>query len=208
MTQQKIESLSALVDGELQDESILGELSQNSELMQKWQGYHLVRDTMRKELPAQLNFDIAAGVAQALANEPTVLAPKKPAWRDWPVVANVLPLVRNAGQFAVAASVAAAVIFGVQSYNQPVEVEPSLSAPPSYLGLGGVQGGLSPVSLEQSRALPRQDVQDQRRQVIAFLTDHQQQMRRKTTESTQTPLELTDESNVQENSSVEEPEVK
>src|SRR5690606_41030015 len=111
---------------------------------------------------------------------------------------------------AIAASVAAAVIFGVQSYNQPVEVEQNFSASPSYLGLG-VQGGLSPVSLEQSRAVPRQDVQDQRRQVIAFLTDHQQQMRRKTTETTQAsqaPLELMDENRARENNAVEEPEVK
>lgn len=207
MTQQKIESLSALVDGELQNESILGELCHDPELMQKWQGYHLVRDTLRKELPAQLDFDIAANVAQALADEPTLLAPKKSAWRDWPVIGNVVPLVRNAGQFAIAASVAAAVIFGVQSYNKPVEVEPSFSAPSDYLGLG-VQGGLSPVSLEQSRAVPRQDIQEQRRQVIAFLTDHQQQMRRKTSTLENTPLAPVDETTVQPKTASEEPEVK
>ena len=177
MTQQKIENLSALVDGELLEDSAVTAVMLDAELAQKWQRYHLVRDVMRKETPSELNFDIAANVAKALEQEPTVLAPKN-SWRDLPVVAQVLPLVRNAGQFAVAASVAAAVIFGVQQYNQPLEVdEPNSHILP--LSNFGVQGGLSPVSLEQSRTLPPENAVDQRRRVVSFLTDHQQQMRLK-----------------------------
>ncbi|MBC3766882.1 sigma-E factor negative regulatory protein [Neptunicella marina] len=181
MTQQKYEKLSAWVDGEIHHDGLVDDLKNDAELMQKWQGYHLVRDALRKETPDQLNFDIAANVAAALENEPTLLAPKKSTWRDWPVVGNVIPLVRNAGQFAIAASVATAMIIGVQNYNQPKDVETNFESNSGFSGLG-VQGGLSPVSLEQSRALPRQSVQEQQRKIIAFLTDHQQQMRRKTTE--------------------------
>ncbi|MDN4500867.1 RseA family anti-sigma factor [Alteromonadaceae bacterium BrNp21-10] len=177
MTQQKNESLSAFVDGELLDNTMISGVMQDSELSQKWQRYHLVRDVMRKELPAEMDFDIAANVAKALELEPTILAPKN-SWRDLPVVAQVIPLVRNAGQFAVAASVAAAVIFGVQQFNQPLEVDtPNSSVLP--LSNFGVQGGLSPVSLQQSRALPAENAIDQRRRVVSFLTDHQQQMRLK-----------------------------
>lgn len=172
---QKIENLSALVDGELHDSDFIKGLKNDTELTAKWQSYHLIRDGLRKELPSHLNFDIAANVAQALADEPAILAPKR-SWRELPLVASVLPFAQQSGQMAIAASVAVAMILGVQQLNQPELEQPFNSAAPIL----GIQGGLSPVSLDQTRSASRSDVTEQRKRIIAYLEDHQQQMRFKT----------------------------
>ena len=176
MTQQN-EKLSAVVDGELLDETLLKALKNDGELSAKWQSYHLIRDTLRKELPPQVNFDISANVMAALADEPAILAPQK-TWRDLPLIGNVIPLLRQGGQFAIAASVAVAMILGVQQFNQAPIEQPFNPALP----LSGIQGGLSPVSLEQTRVLPRTNVVDQRQLINAYLTDHQQQLRLKSSQ--------------------------
>jgi sigma-E factor negative regulatory protein RseA len=178
MTQQQ-ENLSAFVDGELRDErgELIDALSQDSELHAKWCRYHAIGDMMRGEC-AQPQFDISAKVAEALADEPTVLAPKKRTWADIPLVGNVVPLVKQSGQFLVAASVAAVAILGVQNYNAPVDEQPFMTAPP----IAGPQGGLAPVSLEQTRTVQRNDMEallEQRRQLNALIADHQRQLQLK-----------------------------
>ncbi len=174
MTQQN-ENLSAFVDGEHDGQFNLSDVLNDSAMAGKWQRYHLMRDTLRKEMPSELNLDLSASIAAALELEPTILAPKR-SWRDLPVVAQVVPFARQAGQLAVAASVAVAVIIGVQNYNQPEQqLQPYTSAPTF-----GVAGGMSPVSLEQTRVLPQENMMEQRRSINAYLTDHQQQMRLKT----------------------------
>lgn len=173
MTQQH-ESLSAVVDGEVQDDNLLGALQNDKELAAKWQRYHLIRQGLRKEMPEMADFDISQQVAKALDDEPAILAPKR-TWQDLPLVSNVVPLVRQGGQLAIAASVAVAMVLGVQQLNQPEAEQPFNGGSPATLP--GIQGGLSPVSLEQTRTVPRSDVLEQRRQINAYLTDHRHQLR-------------------------------
>lgn len=177
---QKHESLSALVDGEVKDEALLTALTQDKALADKWQRYHLIRQGLRKELPANGDFDITARVAEALADEPDIVAPKR-TWRSLPVVASVIPFVRQGSQLAIAASVAVAVVLGVQQMNQPPEDIPLNGTPAT---LPGIQGGISPVSLEQTRSVPRSDVMEQRRIMNAFMTDHRHQLRIKSDSAT------------------------
>lgn len=173
---QKFEDLSALIDGEAtSSDDGLDAVKGDTELMQKWKSYHLIGDGLRKELPSEINFDIAAKVAKALENEPAILAPKK-TWRDLPLVGSVIPFAKQGGQMAVAASVAVAMILGVQQMNQ-TEVEQPFNAAPPILG---IKGGLSPVSFEQARSIPQTDTAEQKRRVQAYLVDHKQQMRFKT----------------------------
>ena len=173
---QKHENLSAIVDGELQDDNLISELHSDAELSAKWQRYHLIRHGLRKEMPLHADFDISAQVAAALEQEPSIVAPKR-TWRDLPVVASVIPLARQSGQLAIAASVAVAMVIGVQQYNQPEELQDFNTAPAT---IPGIQGGLSPVSLEQSQPVNQVDVMEQRRRIQAYLTDHKQQLRFKT----------------------------
>ena len=177
---QKFESLSALVDGENSDyisssSNVLDAVKNDAELQLKWKSYHLIRDGLRKELPENINFDIAAKVAQALEAEPAILAPKR-TWRDLPLVGRVIPFAKQGGQMAIAASVAVAMIIGVQQLNPSDVNQPFNAAPP----IPGIQGGLSPVSFDQTRTIPNSDGVEQRRRINAYLTDHKQQLRFKT----------------------------
>ena len=177
---QKFENLSALVDGEhdahtSSSSDVLDAVKNDADLKLKWVSYHLIRDGLRKELPVNINFDIADKVAQALESEPAILAPKK-TWRDLPLVSSVVPFAKQGGQMAIAASVAVAMIIGVQQFNQGDVEQPFNAAPP----IPGIQGGLSPVSFDQTRAIPNSSAVEQRRRINAYMTDHKQQLRFKT----------------------------
>jgi sigma-E factor negative regulatory protein RseA len=179
---QKFENLSALIDGEnsqfdLQGNDTITAIKHDKELQQKWHSYHVIRYGLRKELPSQLQFDIAAKVALALESEPAILAPKK-TWRDTRLVSAVIPFVKQGSQMAIAASVAVAMIIGVQQFNQTDVEQPFNSAAPIL----GIPGGLSPVSFEQTRSLPQNDMVEQKRRINAYIADHQQQMQLKSVE--------------------------
>jgi sigma-E factor negative regulatory protein RseA len=171
---QKLENLSAWMDGEQQDSSLLTELSQHAELNDKWQRYHLIGQAMRKELPPELNLDLSDKIAAAIEQEPAILAPK-PNTR-LPFIGQIVPFFKQSGQMAIAASVAVAVIIGVQQLNQP---EDAIPYSPVNSTSGLPLGGMSPVSLEQTRTTGRLDGQEQRRMINAYLNDHRLQLRLK-----------------------------
>ncbi|MGL5991976.1 MAG: sigma-E factor negative regulatory protein [Aeromonas sobria] len=187
------EQISALMDGELSDAEVLNELEMDSDLQDTWGRYHLIGNAMRGDLSVNLQLDLSASIMAALEDEPTILAPKpvEAATVLQPVVApvktdsNVIPLFRRVGQqlgqYAIAASVAAAVIFGVQQYQgqDGLPTNPVLNTIP-------IGGSASPVSVhyrqqDGSRArqqgLTEQQMQDQRERVNSFLRDHQLQQR-------------------------------
>jgi sigma-E factor negative regulatory protein RseA len=177
---QKFENLSALVDGEYDTSTtssslLLDAVKNDAELQLKWKSYHLIRYGLRQELPANINFDIADKIAKAIEAEPAILAPKK-TWRDLPLVSNIIPFAKQGGQMAIAASVAVAMIIGVQQVNESEVNQPFNAAPP----IRGIQGGLSPVSFDQTRSIPNSDAVQQKRRINAYLTDHKQQLRFKT----------------------------
>jgi len=110
MNEQKREQLSALVDDELTHESspVIDCLLQDNEAKQTWTRYHLIGDSLRGHLPGHIA-DISNNVSQAIASEPTVLAPGKKKSTDY---------MKPVMGFAIAASVAAVAIFNVQQANQ------------------------------------------------------------------------------------------
>lgn len=173
---QKREQISAFMDGELADKSIIDALNNEKSFSDEWKRFHLTRSILRKELPQGKMIDISASVASAIEAEPSILAPNalKPTSLMSKLSARVIPFAKQSGQFAVAASVAAAVIIGVQTYNKPDTSEPFTSLP-----TGAPQGGLAPVSLNQTRLVPAQSDQnliEARRQVHALLDDHEKQL--------------------------------
>ena len=113
MNEQKREQLSALVDDELTHESspVIDSLLQDNEAKETWIRYHLIGDSLRGHLPEHIG-DISTHVSQAIALEPTVLAPGKKKSSD---------LMKPVMGFAIAASVAAVAIFNVQQANQSPE---------------------------------------------------------------------------------------
>lgn len=176
MTQQ-FENVSAVMDGESDDSRVLDQITRDDALAEKWQRYHVIRQGLRKEMPEFADFDISARVAEALEQEPAIVAPKR-RWETLPIVGNVVPLVRQGGQLAIAASVAVAMVLGVQQYNQPETEQPFNTAP--SIVIPGIQAELSPVSLEQTRPVNNNELVEQRRLINAYMNDHRQQLRLKT----------------------------
>lgn len=178
---QKIETLSAMVDGEWDEQSDTKQIIEDPILQQKWKSYHLTRDLLRNDMSADLHFDVSKKVAEALEQELSIVAPKR-SWQELPVVSAVIPMLKQSGQLAMVASVTAMVIFGYQTYNQPEITQPFTTAPPVI----GPQGGLAPVSLQQTRSIDQsrsieqdrmQQLLEQRRQINALIEDHQRQLK-------------------------------
>jgi sigma-E factor negative regulatory protein RseA len=95
------EQLSRLMDGDLTDgeaERVVAECAR-PELIACWNRYHLIGDALREKHTAAI--DVSRRVAQALAGEPTVLAPRRAIQR---------PL--GTWAFAAAAGVAAVTVVG------------------------------------------------------------------------------------------------
>ena len=114
MNEQKREQLSALVDDELSHEtsSAINTLLEDNEAKETWARYHLIGDSMRDHLPERIG-NIADNVSQAIASQPTILAPQKELHnRKSP------GLIKPVMGFAIAASVAAVAIFNVQQTRQ------------------------------------------------------------------------------------------
>ena len=182
------EQLSALMDGDLSDVEVLNELGTDPALQDTWSRYHLIGDAMRGDLPVNLQLDLSDSIMLALEDEPAILAPKpaQPAAPQVQPAGKVIPFVRRfgqqVGQYAIAASVAAAVIFGVQQYQgkDGVPTSPVLNTIP-------VGGSAAPVSVHypqdgsrtgvRQQGLSEQQMQEQRERINAFLRDHQLQQR-------------------------------
>lgn len=182
------EQLSALMDGDLSEIEVLNELGTVPTLQDTWSRYHLIGDAMRGDLPVNLQLDLSDSIMLALEDEPAILAPKpaQPAAPQVQPAGKVIPFVRRfgqqVGQYAIAASVAAAVIFGVQQYQgkDGVPTSPVLNTIP-------VGGSAAPVSVHypqdgsrtgvRQQGLSEQQMQEQRERINAFLRDHQLQQR-------------------------------
>ena len=182
------EQLSALMDGDLSEIEVLNELGTDPALQDTWSRYHLIGDAMRGDLPVNLQLDLSDSIMLALEDEPAILAPKpaQPAAPKVQPAGKVIPFVRRfgqqVGQYAIAASVAAAVIFGVQQYQgkDGVPTSPVLNTIP-------VGGSAAPVSVHypqdgsrtgvRQQGLSEQQMQEQRERINAFLRDHQLQQR-------------------------------
>ena len=197
------EQISALVDGELQDKALLEQLGNEPELAGTFARYHLYGDALRNDLPKHLDLDLSDSIMAALADEvphsvnpigqtaiTNALDPSaNHSANDQshaPVAdtqSNVLrpmfgrrlaPMVRYVGQFAIAASVSAALIVGVQQYSQQDVQLPVLNTIP-------LTGSATPVSLNYKtqtlQPTQEQALLEQQRRIHELLMDHELQQR-------------------------------
>lgn len=104
----KIDKLSALMDGELHDvDRSLEQLAKDKEMQGVWQRYHLARDVIKGQASDFLTLDISAAVSESLKNEPVMLTP---IWR------RLSPryVMKQAAGLAVAAAVGTVAVLSVQ----------------------------------------------------------------------------------------------
>lgn len=75
-----MESISALIDGELEEHEAqreLARLKDDAALRERWDYFHLIGDALRGERPLPLSAGFNGAFAAHLAQEPTVLAPRR-----------------------------------------------------------------------------------------------------------------------------------
>ena len=117
MSEDKLERISALMDGELDSRErdiAIENIEVDPDTKRSWQRYHMIGDTMRNTMPATVKPDLATKLNEMLENEPAILAPKSKRRAEKKVNHYVKPL---AG-LAIAASVTAVAIIGLQSSHQ------------------------------------------------------------------------------------------
>ena len=114
------EKLSAFVDNELDEldeHRVHAALAGDAALRRTWERYHLARSALHQELEIILPSDMAERVSRRIAGEPSEAG----SYRRH-------QLARLAGTLAMAASVAAIAILGVQRVNAPPEQPATLAA--------------------------------------------------------------------------------
>ena len=100
-----MEKISAFMDGELEGMEAGGQvarLKDDPRLRASWDTYHLIGDTLRGE-KLSLSRDFTASVSSRLADEPTVLAPRRRAPLQATVRRFALPVAASVGGMALVA---------------------------------------------------------------------------------------------------------
>ncbi|GAA5218396.1 sigma-E factor negative regulatory protein [Corallincola platygyrae] len=191
--------LSAWMDNQA-DETISDEmidaLLEDEALQSTYSRYQLIGDAIRGEMPPVVDIDLTSRIADALEQEPTVLAPAQTESKPAAESGKVVSLLKQLGQYAIAATVAAVAVLGVQQYNQPGESE----IPTPVLTTTPLTGVAAPVSLAAPTAeqvndeavAQQQRIMEQRKRINAYLQDHEQQRRLQPVEAEQPAVEESD----------------
>lgn len=143
MSESKKEQLSAFMDNEIDDlnKDLVDDLLKDPDLLDTWSRYHLISDSLKQRLPECIDRNLAKNVSNSLRDEPIIVAPDRFGQR----------FVRPVTGFAIAASVAALAILGIQQQQLggPHEAPPDTlvqSIPGSAGGSGNVYAPVRQVS--------------------------------------------------------------
>jgi sigma-E factor negative regulatory protein RseA len=181
------ERVSALVDNHSVSEQSLKAVLNDPSAIEIWDHYHIIGDAMRDDLPEQLDLSLSQRIADALELEPAIVAPKPRHSLFSVVKPNIQQFMRVAGQYGIAASVAVAVLVGVQQYQHSSELADIKQGP--VLNTVPVGGSAAiPVSVNYqserthssalaSSQMTEQQLQEQRQRIARYIQDHQLQQR-------------------------------
>jgi negative regulator of sigma E activity len=139
MKEQAAESLSTLMDGEASEFELrrsLEQVEQSPEMGERWRRYHVARSAMRGEPVNTADIDLSASIMAALEDEPTYSQPlpddenaAEPVVQERRKESRTL--WKPMASMAMAASVTAMVILGVQNLNNDTAESLALN-PPEY----------------------------------------------------------------------------
>lgn len=151
------ESLSALMDNqasELELQRLLKALDADAELRSTWSRYQIASAGLKGDIPVLASSDFASRVSAAIEAEETYSAPaisKDVSEQTYVAGSNVVAMPlrwwQQAGRVAVAASVAGAVILGVQQYQTP-------GVNPADIGAGTMAAAPAPAVETKAANLP------------------------------------------------------
>jgi len=177
MSENKFETVSSCVDNFQHNESTFDDIINDEHLSATWDRYHLIGDVIRNDTPDVFQLDLSAEIASAIANEPTILAPKTSNVFALKFKAKIVELAKPFGQLAIAASAAGLMVLGVQT-NVAQNNETVL--PSQIVQTIPMVGTAQPVSLnfqQPDRASQKQAFIEQQRRFYALLSDHHQQIK-------------------------------
>jgi sigma-E factor negative regulatory protein RseA len=149
MTDKVDELMSAFLDGETspqESDRVVAALKSEEALRARWERFHLARAAMKRELPADLATGLAKRVNAGLDAEPAILVP--------PRVRKTHGVRRHVATFAVAASLTAVAILGIQRFadegRNPVTGNQVASAPQQgeWVRAAGTRWNLSQPAVE------------------------------------------------------------
>jgi sigma-E factor negative regulatory protein RseA len=177
MSESKFETVSSCVDNFQHNENSFDEIINDEHLSTTWDRYHLIGDVLRNDTPDILQLDLSNEIAKAIADEPTVLAPKTNNILMLKLKAKVVEFAKPFGQLAIAASAAGLMVLGVQS-NVAQNNETIL--PNQIVKTIPMAGIAEPVSLNFQQpdvVSQKQAFIEQQRRFHALLSDHKQQIK-------------------------------
>jgi len=177
MSESKFETVSSCVDNFQHNENAFDEILNDEHLSTTWDRYHLIGDVLRNDIPDILQLDLSSEIANAIADEPTILAPKANNIFVLKLKAKVVEFAKPFGQLAIAASAAGLMVLGVQS-NVAQNNETIL--PSQIVQTIPMAGIAEPVSLNFQQpdiASQKQAFIEQQRRFHALLSDHKQQIK-------------------------------
>ena len=177
MTENKFENVSSLMDHHQHDDNTIEDVLSDSHLSATWERYHLIGDVMRGDASQHIHLDLSSAINDAIANEPTILAPTRTTVIFNRFKAKVQPLVKPFGQMAIAASAAGLMILGVQHNTMQ---SPDFLPENQVVKTNPLGGFAQPVSLnfnQSTQSAKKQSLIEQQRRFQALLSDHQQQLK-------------------------------
>lgn len=195
MTNKNFESISALLDEELNSQDVdatLESMSSQSEQVDAFSRYSLIGDVMRQEQELVTDGSFADKIQLAIADveqeqvvdnkveEPQVVSiASHPSWGQR-IAAKVQGLTQSSAtkgmsQFAIAASVALVAVVGVSNISS---TDPTANSELPAVVTAPLVGGVTPVSVASERPIDRQSAnQKTQSRINSLISDHQQQLR-------------------------------
>lgn len=107
MTEHNKAQLSALMDGDLDDMAVK-KLLEDKSIRQSWHRYHVISDVLQNRIPLNIDPQLTLRISELIKSEPAIVAPSR---------RNLLNYLKPVAGTAIAASVAALAILGVQQYR-------------------------------------------------------------------------------------------
>lgn len=189
MIEKEFETVSLLVDEQEISSEHLDQVIEDQQLSDTWERYHLIGDIMRDDTTDSIALDLSNNIAAAIADEPTVLAPKASVTFADKAKAKVIQFAKPFGQMAIAASAAGLMVLGVQTNVAENEVITPAQQVVQTIPLGGIADPVSFNYNTPDRASKKQAYIEQQRRFQALLADHQQQIKLSSMSKTQKDVE-------------------